>query len=46
MNATKRSAIAEHLINNQKYAENFNLKRFEIMKSCYNVFDYSIALFT
>ena len=27
------------MVNNQSCAENFNLERFKIIKSCYNVFD-------
>ena len=38
MNAIKRSAIAEQLVNNQSWPENFNLERFKIIKSSYNVF--------
>ena len=34
MNAVKRSAIAEHLVNNQSCIENLNLERFKILKSC------------
>ena len=33
MNAIKRSSIAEHLVNNQSSAENFNLGIFRIVKS-------------
>ena len=32
VNATKRSAIAEHLVNNLDCASNYNLKRFVIKK--------------
>ena len=39
MNAIKRSATAEHLVNNQSCAENFKLERFKKIKSCCNVFD-------
>ena len=39
MNTIKRSAIAEHLVNNQSCAENFNLEKLQIIKSCCNVFD-------
>ena len=39
MSAIKRSAVAKHMVNNQSCAENFNLDRFEITKSCYSVFD-------
>ena len=33
INASKRSAIAEHLINNLEYVSNYNLKRFKIIKN-------------
>ena len=39
MNAVKRSSIAEHLVNNQSFAEIFNLDRFRVIKSCVNNFD-------
>ena len=39
MKSIKRSPIAEHLVKNLSCAENFNLERFKIIKSCYNVFD-------
>ena len=38
MNAIKLSAIAEHLVNKQSYAENVNFERLKITKSCNNVF--------
>ncbi len=34
MNAVKRSAVAEHLVFNQKCAENYNLEKFKIIKTC------------
>ena len=39
MNAIKISAIAKNLVKNQSCVENFNLERFKIIKSFYNVFD-------
>ena len=39
MNAIKRSAIAEHLVNNQICAKKLNLEIFNITKVCCNVFD-------
>ena len=36
-NSVKRSGIAEHLVNNDKCAENFNFDRFEIVKNCANI---------
>ena len=39
IDAIKRSAIAEHLVNNQSFAKSFNLKISNTVKSCYNVFD-------
>ena len=39
VNAMKRSAIAEHLVNNHNCAENFSVERFKIIKNCGNVFD-------
>ena len=36
VNALKRSAIAEHLVNNNEFA-NF-LKRFKIVEYCFNIF--------
>ena len=38
VNASKRSAIAEHLVNKPDCASNCNLKRFKVIKSCYNIF--------
>ena len=39
LNAAKRLSIAEHLVNNQSCAENFNSDRFKIIKNCVNIFD-------
>ena len=39
MAALKRSSIAEHLLNNHTCAENVNIDRFKIIKSCDNIFD-------
>ena len=38
-NATKRSSVAEHLVNNKECAENYDLSRFEILHQCHNVMD-------
>ena len=38
INASKRSSIAEHLVNNSLCADNYNVKRFKIVKNCSNVF--------
>ena len=39
VNASKRSAIAEHLINNNNCASNYNLDRFKIIKNCFSISD-------
>ena len=39
LNASKRSSIAEHLVNNPTCANNYNIKRFKIIKTCSNIFD-------
>ena len=39
INASKRSANAEHLVNNLDCASNYNLKRFKIIKNCFNISD-------
>ena len=39
LNASKRSFIAQHLINNPTCANNYNMNRFEIIKNCKNFFD-------
>ena len=39
VNATKRSSIAEHLINNTNCANNFDLSRFKIISNCTNSID-------
>ena len=38
-NKSKRSAIAEHLVNNSDCASNYNLKRFKIFKNCFSISD-------
>ena len=40
MNAIIISATAEHLVNNQSCAENFNLNRFNILKRIFNLYSY------
>ena len=37
--ASKRSAIAEHLVNNSNCESNYNLNRFKIIKSCFSISD-------
>ena len=39
INASKRSAISEHLVNNLDCASNYNLKRFKIVKNCFHISD-------
>ena len=39
INAAKRSAISEHLINNANCTEKYNISMFSIMKQCANKFD-------
>ena len=39
INAAKRSAISEHLINNASCAEKYNISMFSILKQCANKFD-------
>ena len=39
VNASKRSAIAEHLINNGNFASNYNLIRFKTIKNCFCISD-------
>ena len=39
VNATKKSSIAEHLINNTNCAKNYDLSRFKILNSCTNSID-------
>ena len=39
LNAFKRSSIAQHLINNPTCANNYNMNRFKIIKTCNDVFD-------
>ena len=37
--ASKSFAIAEHLVNNLDCASKYNLKRFKIIKNCFNISD-------
>ena len=39
INAAKRSAISEHLINNANCAEKYNISMFGTIKQCANKFD-------
>jgi len=39
VNASKRSAIAKCLVNNSDCANNYNLKRFNMIKSYFNISD-------
>ena len=39
LNASKRSAIVEHLVNKLYCASNYNLKRFKIVKNCFHISD-------
>ena len=39
VNASKRSAIAEHLVNNSNGASSYNLNRFKIIKNCFSISD-------
>ena len=39
-NATKRSLVAEHLVNNRECAKKFDLSRFKILNQCNNVTDF------
>ena len=39
LNATKRSSIAEHLINNTSCANSYNSSRFKITNNCTNPID-------
>ena len=39
VNASKRSANTEHLVNNSDCASNYNLKRFKTIKSCFCISD-------
>ena len=38
-NATKRSSVAEHLVNNKECAKNYDVSRFKILHQCHNVMD-------
>ena len=37
VNASKRSAISEHLVNNSHCASNYSLNRFKIIKNCFSI---------
>ena len=39
INASKISAIAEHLVNNLNCASNYNFKRIKIIINCFDIFD-------
>ena len=39
LNASKRSSIAQQLINNPTCVNNYNINRFKIIKACNNVFN-------
>ena len=39
LNASKRSSIAQHLVNNPTCANKYDMNRFKIIKNCKNVFD-------
>ena len=39
VNAFKRFAIVEHLVNNSNYASNYNLNRFKTIKNCFSISD-------
>ena len=39
INVTKRSSIAEHLINNVNCAKNYDLPRFKVIYNCANSID-------
>ena len=39
VNASKWSAIAEHLINNTNCASNYNMNRFKYIKNCFSISD-------
>ena len=40
VNASKRSAIAEHLVDNLDCTSSYNLKIFKSIKDCFNIFDF------
>ena len=40
VNATKRSSIAEHLINNADCANDYDLSRFKVINNCKNSIDF------
>ena len=37
VNASKGSAVAEHLVNNSDCASNYNLKKIKIIKNCFSI---------
>ena len=39
VNASKRSAIAECLVNNNVYASSYNLNKIKIIKNCFSISD-------
>ena len=39
INATKRSSISEHLVNNSECGNNYEDVRFKIVQQCSNVYD-------
>ena len=39
MNSTRKSTIAEHLVNNPEYGKNYKDVRFTIVKQFLNVYD-------
>ena len=39
VNTLKRSAIAEHLVNNPDCTSNYNFKIFKNIKNCYSIFN-------
>ena len=43
LNASKRSSIAQHLINNPTCAKSYNINRFKIIKTCNNGFDLIVV---
>ena len=38
-NATKRSSVAEHLVNNKECAKNYDSSRFKVLHQCQNAMD-------
>ena len=39
VNASKRSAIADHLVNNSNCASTYNMNKFKIIKNCFSIYD-------